>query len=64
MKAKFKAGDKVKIVANELQPQFVNQVGIIKKAFQTTDKEQIVYRVMVGSVTLKGVAIESDLEAV
>lgn len=62
-KSKFKVGDRVKIVVNELQPQYVGKEGIIKKVYTSFYKESNLYRVQVGSVTLRGVAQESDIEA-
>ena len=62
-KSKLKVGDRVKIVVNELQPQYVGKEGIIKKVYTSFNKESNLYRVQVGSVTLRGVAQESDIEA-
>lgn len=62
-KSKLKVGDRVKIVANELQPQYVGKEGIVKKVYESFDEESNLYRIQVGSVTLRGVAQESDIEA-
>jgi len=64
-KSKFKTGDKVRIVSNEIQSNMVGKVGKIKKVYATFhDDHEFVYRVEVGDTTLKGVALESDLELV
>lgn len=62
-KSKLKVGDRVKIVTNELQPQYVGKEGIVKKVYESFDEESNLYRIQVGSVTLRGVAQESDIEA-
>lgn len=62
-KSKLKVGDRVKIVANELQPQYVGKEGIVKKVYESFDEESNLYRIQVGNVTLRGVAQESDIEA-
>lgn len=71
-KSKFKVGDKVKIVSNEIEPQFVGQVGRVKKVYLSFSERQdentgylqkiALYRIAVGSKTLNGVALDSDLE--
>ncbi len=71
-KSKFKVGDKVKIVSNEIEPQFVGQVGRVKKVYLSFSERQdentgylqkiALYRIEVGSKTLNGVALDSDLE--
>lgn len=63
-KSKFKAGDKVRILANELQPQFEGRAGVIKKVFQTFCEGNFLYRIEVAGETLRGMATDSDLEAV
>lgn len=71
-KTKFKVGDEVKIVSNEIQPQFCGKIGKVKKVYMTfSEKEEggqlhkmALYRISVGAVTLNGVACDSDLEAV
>lgn len=68
-KSKFKVGDKVRILSNEIQPQFINKVGIIKKAYCTFCESEAIgsklwlYRITVNNQTLYGVATEADLEA-
>lgn len=62
-KSKFKVGDKIKIVANEIQPQYVGKEGIVKKVYESFRDENHLYRIQVGSVTLRGIAQESDIEA-
>lgn len=62
-KSKFKVGDNIKIVANELQPQYVGKEGVVKKVYESFINENALYRIQVGSVTLRGVAQESDIEA-
>ena len=64
-KSKFKTGDRVKIIANDIQSNMVGKIGKIKKVYAIfNDHHQSVYRVEVGDVTLKGVALETDLELV
>lgn len=62
-KSKFKVGDKIKIVANELQSRFVGKEGIVKKVYHSFTDEKSFYRIQIGNVTLYGVAQESDIEA-
>lgn len=71
-KFRFKVGDKVKIVSNEIEPQFVGQVGRVKKVYLSFSERQdektgelnkiALYRIEVGNKTLNGVALDSDLE--
>ena len=63
VKSKFKVGDKIKVVTNEIQPQYVGKEGIIKKVYESFCDDNFLYRVQVGSVTLRGIAKESDIEA-
>lgn len=64
-KSKFKTGDRVKIISNDIQSNMVGKIGKIKKVYVIfNDHHQYVYRVEVGDVTLKGVALETDLELV
>lgn len=68
-KSKFKAGDRVSIVSNETQSQFVDKVGVVKKAFCTFCESEVtgdklwLYRIEVNGETLRGVATDADLEA-
>ncbi len=63
VKSKFKVGDKVRIVSNELQPQYVGKEGVVKKAYESFTDENAIYRIQVGGETLRGVALDSDIEA-
>ena len=55
----------MKIIANDIQSNMVGKIGKIKKVYAIfNDHHQYVYRVEVGDVTLKGVALETDLELV
>lgn len=61
--AKFKVGDKVKIVSNDIQSNMVGKIGQIKKVYAIfQDNDKFVYRVEVNGIVLKGVALESDIE--
>lgn len=68
MKAsKFKTNDRVKILSNDLQPQFKGKVGKIKKVYVSfsedgMDEHDSFYRVEVDGTVLKGIAKDSDLE--
>ncbi len=68
MKAsKFKNNDRVKILSNDLQPQYRGKVGKIKKVYTSfsendTDEHESYYRVEVDGTVLKGIARDSDLE--
>lgn len=66
--SKFKAGDNVRIVSNDLQSQYKGKVGKVKKAYlsftETQDRYIAMYRVEVNGETLKGLAMDSDLELV
>lgn len=62
-KSKFKTGDNVRIISNEIQSNMVGKIGKVKKVYATFhDDHEFVYRVEVGDTTLKGVALEIDLE--
>lgn len=66
MASKFKQGDKVVIAANDIQPQYVNKVGIVKKVYRTfsegnTGEPYWLYRIEVNNETLRGVADEHEL---
>lgn len=61
-KTKFKTGDKVKIVTNDLQPQYAGKIGEVKKVYRGFDEELVVYRISVGDEVLRGVATDKDLE--
>lgn len=68
-KPKFRVGDRVRILADSLQPQYEGVVGIVKKAYQSftddgTDGHDAFYRIEVDGVVLRGIAIESELEGV
>lgn len=64
-KSKFKVGDKVRIVSNDLQTNMVDKIGTIKKVYQGFSEESgydHVYRVEVAGQVLRGVACDSNLE--
>lgn len=64
MEAKFKRGDIVRIVSNEVQPQYVDKIGRISKVYPSYSEKlgnSFVYRVNVGGKLLQGVACDSDL---
>lgn len=64
MEAKFKVGDIVRIVSNEIQPEYVNRIGRISKVYPAYNEktgESFVFRVNVGGKLLKGVACDTDL---
>lgn len=65
--SKFKNNDRVKILRNDLQPQFRGKVGKVKKVYVSfsengTDEHESYYRVEVDGTVLKGIARDSDLE--
>ena len=65
MEAKFKRGDIVRIVSNEVQPQCVDKIGRISKFYPSYSEKlgnSFVYRVNVGGKLLQGVACENDIE--
>lgn len=62
MKTRLRAGDKVKILANELEPQYVGKTGEVKKVYCSFDEEAALYRVSVDGTVLRGVAMDKDLE--
>lgn len=64
---KFKNNDRVKILRNDLQPQFKGKVGKVKKVYVSfsengADEHESFYRVEVDGTVLKGIAKDSDLE--
>ena len=64
MEAKFKVGDIVRIVSNEIQPEYVGRIGRISKVYPAYNEkvgENFVFRVNVGGKLLKGVACDDDL---
>lgn len=66
-KSKFKVGDKVKIIVNEIQSNMVGKIGQVKKVYPSFSEEpgyEFLYRVEVAGVVLKGVATDNDLEHV
>lgn len=62
-KAKFKKGERVRIVANSIQPEYVGQIGRIAQV-RDGDVEQPVYKVHVKGVMLRLWATEDCLEEV
>lgn len=65
--SKFKSGDKVKILRNDIQPQMKGKVGKVKKVYESFSDEcdcRFLYRIEVEGVALRGVAAAQDLEAV
>lgn len=65
METKFKVGDNVEILANEIQREFVGRIGRISKVYNSYSNKLgycTVYRVNVGGKLLKGVACEDDLK--
>lgn len=66
-KSRFKVGDKVRVVSNEIQSNMVGKVGQVKKVYPSFSEEpgyEFLYRVEVAGVVLKGVATDNDLEHV
>ena len=64
-KSRFKVGDKVRVVSNEIQSNMVGKVGQVKKVYPSFSEElgyEFLYRVEVAGVVLKGVATDNDLE--
>lgn len=65
MEAKFNRGDIVRILSNEVQPQYVGRIGRISKVYPSYNEKLgngFVYRVNVGGKLLQGVACENDIE--
>lgn len=65
--SRFKTNDRVTIVSNSLQPQFMGKTGKVKKVYATfsendADEREFFYRVEVDGVVLKGIAHDSDLK--
>lgn len=63
--SKFKVGDKVTIISNDLQAESVGQIGTIKKVYPSFNENTgygYVYRVEVNGKPLKGVAGDNDLK--
>lgn len=66
-KSKYKVGDKVRIITNEIQLNMVGKVGQIKKVYPSFSEDpgyEFLYRVEVNGTVLKGVATDKDLEHV
>lgn len=64
MEAKFNRGDIVRILSNEVQPQYVGRIGRISKVYPSYSEKLgngFVYRVNVGGKLLQGVARDSDI---
>lgn len=64
---KYKANDRVTIVGNSLQPQYLWKTGKVKKVYASfsendAEEHEFFYRVEVDGVVLKGIARESDLK--
>lgn len=62
---KFKSGDTVTVLHNDLQPQYNGKKVKVKKAFQLTDDDdehRFVYRLECNGETLKGVTSEKYLK--
>lgn len=67
MDAKFKVGDIVRIVSNDVQPEYVGRTGRISKVYPAYSEKfgnYFVYRVNVGGKLLKGVACDTDLSLI
>lgn len=67
MDAKFKVGDIVRIVSNDIQPEYVGRIGRISKVYPAYNEkagENFVFRVNVGGKLLKGVACDIDLSLI
>lgn len=67
MEAKFKVGDIVRIVSNDIQPEYVGRIGRISKVYPAYNEkagENFVFRVNVGGKLLKGVACDIDLSLI
>lgn len=65
--SKYKANDRVMIVGNSLQPQYLWKTGKVKKVYASfsendAEEHEFFYRVEVDGVVLKGIARESDLK--
>lgn len=63
MEAKFKKGQRVRILINNVQPEYVGSIGRIALV-RDVDVEQPVYKVRVKGITLRLWATEDCLEAV
>lgn len=64
--AKFKVGDRVRVVFNKLQPATVGKVGVVTKMYQDAEDNQALYKVRLDGrkTPLKGVAEEDCIELV
>lgn len=64
--AKFKKGDKVWILENQLDPSVVNHIGVVTKIYRDSETGEPLYRVRLAESknNLRGVAEESCLKAV
>ena len=64
--AKFKVGDRVRVVFSKLQPATVGKVGVVTKVYNDAEDNQALYKVRLeGRKTpLKGVAEEDCIELV
>lgn len=65
--SKYKTNDRVMIVGNSLQPQYLWKTGKVKKVYASfsendAEEREFFYRVEVDGVVLKGIARESDLK--
>lgn len=65
--SKYKINDRVLIVSNSLQPQYLRNIGKVKKVYASfsendAEKHEFFYRVEVDGVVLKGIARSSDLK--
>jgi len=64
-KPKFRTGDRVKILTNDLQPHMVGKIGKIRKVYESFSDDceyRHFYRVVVDAEALRGIATEKDLE--
>ena len=64
--AKFKVGDRVRVVFNKLQPATVGKVGEVTKVYNDAEDNQALYKVRLDGrkTPLKGVAEEDCIELV
>lgn len=65
--SKYKTNDRVMIVGDSLQPQYLWNTGKIKKVYASfsendAGEREFFYRVEVDGIVLKGIAHESDLK--
>jgi len=62
--SEFHVGDRVKIIHNDLEPQYEGKTGKVKKVYPSFTLKDVGYRVEVEEKTIKGIATSGSIQKV